>query len=514
MKRRSYLFAFAGLALLLSACQSSLVPSSSESSVAPSVTSQTPTSTSTPSSEVPVSSSSSSSQTPSSSSEPSSQIITNFVISGTVRKADATPIVDAIVTLGNDASQATFTDASGNYAFDPVELPAALPVKVSHPDYFGKEVSVAAADAVGSVINASFELEAASYTNLGPDTTFGGKFSLNASYEVAYGNHAIAVRNVAAGSGEWADNIKPEIYIDTGTATAGRDETTFVVQPWGKLTYADDSINYYGVDRPALTDITGFVKYFDADVFQVTVPYVLLAVGANPVPVKGDTFGFSIGVWNQTALDWDGWGWWSSPATDAQIAYNVEYGTNFIAPEQSRRYVRLLGDGTITFTKADGAIWVYVPPVQSNLSDIDLTALTYRSFNSTFGGSQVTGGVTPHVSRTSKLALAVKFTTTQSSWSAYTIEFFLDTGSATAARTDGTTWRFNVFGNGNVATITSFGGTAFSNAETKTTVDGQNLYFAVSYDALGISNTDQFGVTFGAMAGGWDGWGLSGVPFV
>ncbi|HOJ44773.1 MAG TPA: carboxypeptidase-like regulatory domain-containing protein [Bacilli bacterium] len=514
MKRKSYsLFAFAGLALLLGACQSSLTPSSS--SETPSISSETPSSTSvTTSSETPTSSSSSTSVSSSEIPSSSEVVITDFVISGTVLGPEAAPIENAIVTLGNDASQATFTDASGAYAFDAIELPDPMSVKVSHPDFFGEELEVAAADATGAAIDASFTLEAATYIDLGPDTTFGGKFGLNASYEVAYGEHALAVRNVAAGSSEWADNHKVEIYIDTGTATAGRDNTTFLVQPWAKLSYEDDAINYYAEGRPALEDTFGFVKYFDADVFHVTVPYALLAVESNPVPVEGDAFGFSIGIWNQTAVDWDGWGWWSSPATDAQIAYNVEYGTNFIAPEQSRRYVRLLGDGTITFTKSDGEIWVYVPPVESNLEDLDLTTLTYHSFNSTFGGGQVPGGVTPHVSRTSDLALAVKFTTTQPSWDAYTIEFFLDTGSATAGRTDGTTWRFNVFGNGNVATITSFGGTAFSNAETKTTVDGTNLYFAVSYEALAIASTDQFGVTFGALASGWDGWGLSGVPFV
>jgi len=509
MKSKSvFLFSLAGLALLLGACQSSIIPSSSEpTSTTTSVTTSTTTS-------VPTSTTS----TSVTSSEPSSEVITEFVIAGTVLDEEENPIVDAVVTLGNDASQAVLTDSSGAYEFEETELAEALPVKVSHPAFFGKELLVSAEDAEGADIEASFELEAATYIDLGPDTSFGGKFSLNASYEVARGSESLAIRNMAAGSGEWAENLKLEAYIDTGTATAGRNDTTFVVQPWAKLSYEDDRINYYADGRPSLEAIPGFVKYFDADVFQMTIPYALLAVGENPVPVLGDNFGFSIGVWNATynagAGDWDGWGWWSSPATDAQIAYNAAYGTNFIAPEFSNRYVWVLGDDTITFAEADGDLWVYVPPVESNLAELDLTTLTYHSFNSTFGGGQVPGGVTPLVSRTSDLALAVKFTTTQASWTPYTIEFFLDTGSATADRVDGTTWRFNVFGTGNVATITSFGGTAFENTETKTTVDGSSLYFAVSYEALGIDNTDQFGVTFGALASGWDGWGLSGVPFV
>lgn len=518
MKKRAYsILALTSLALLLSACGN---PSeSSLSSDTPSDTSTPPTSTTT--SEVTTSDSTSvvTSELPPSSeivsSEiPTSEVITDFIIAGKVVAADESPVVDAIVTLGVDAEQATFTDASGNFEFEATELDAALAVKVAHPDFFGKELAVEASAAVGASITANFTLDAANYVDLGPDTTFGGKFGLNASYEVALGDNALAVRNVAHGSGEWADNIKTEIYIDTGSATAGRDNTTFVVQPWAKLSYENDSINYYDAGRPALESISGFVKYFDADVFQVTIPYALLAVGENAVPVKEDGFGFSIGVWNETALDWDGWGWWSSPATDAQIAYNVEYGDNFIAPEVSRRYVRLLADGTITFAKKNGELWAYVPPVESNLATLDLKTLSYHSFNSTFGGLQVPGGVMPSVSRSSELALAMKFTTTQASWDLYTVEFFLDTGSATAARTDGTTWLFNVFGSGNVATISSFGGTAFSNVETKTTVDGQNLYFAVSYEALAIANTDQFGVTFGAKAGGWDGWGLTNVPFL
>ncbi|HAK05613.1 MAG TPA: hypothetical protein DCM23_02780 [Firmicutes bacterium] len=514
MKSKSvFLFGLAGLALLLGACQSSLTPSSSEpTSTTTSLTTSTTTSVATSTT------TSVTTSTSVTSSETSSEVITEFVIAGTVRDEASNPIVDAVVTLGDDASQATMTDSTGAYEFEAEELTEALPVKVSHPLFFGEEVIVSAEDAVGADIETSFTLEEATYIDLGPDTSFGGKFSLNASYEVAYGANAIAVRNTAAGSGEWADNLKLEIYIDTGTATAGRNDTTFVVQPWAKLSYEDDRINYYAAERPSLAAIPGFVKYFEADVFQVTIPYALLSVGENPVPVMGDNFGFSIGVWNATynagAGDWDGWGWWSSPATDAQIAYNAAYGTNFIAPELSNRYVWLLGDGTITFAEPDGDLWVYVPPVESSLEEIDLATLTYHSFNSAFGGLQVPGGVTPHVSRTSDLALSMKFVTTQASWTPYTIEFFLDTGSATASRTDGTTWRFNVFGTGNVATITSYGGTAFANTETKTTVDGSNLYFAVSYEALGISNTDQVGVTFGALASGWDGWGLSGVPFV
>lgn len=510
MKRKSYaLLSITTLALLLSACTQP-IDSSSEptSNTEPTSVSEEPTT-----SETPVTSEPTSTPTSEPVSEPSSEVITEFTISGTVLGTDSAPLADAVVTLGNDVSQAVFTDASGNFEFEAVELTAEIGVKVSHPSYFGEELTVDATQAVGADIDASFTLEEAAYVELGPDTSFGGKFALNATYEVAYGQDALALRSVAQGSGEWADNIKPEYYIDTGTATDGRDDTTFVVQPWAKLTYEDDMINYYGVDRPAIENMTGFVKYFDADVFVATVPYALLAVGENPTPVKGDTFGFSVGVWNETAADWDGWGWWSSPATDAQIAYNVEYGTNFIAPEISKRYVRLMDDGTITFAKNNLELWVFVPPVESNLAEIDLTTLSYQTFNTTFGGGQVPGGVAPFVSRSNGLALAMKFTTTQTSWDPYTVEFFLDTGSATADRVDGTTWLFNVFGTGNVATINSFGGTAFANTETKTTVVGQDLYFAVSYEALSMSNTDQFGVTFGAKAGGWDGWGLTGVPF-
>lgn len=517
MKTKKLLLSLLTLGLMLTGCKT-------KKSEEPSVTSEPPVTTTSEvptTSEDPVTTSddpvTTSDPTPTTSEEePTTEdpVITDFIITGSVKDKDGVAIADAVVMLGKDNRQADFSGVDGKFTFEKEEVTADLTLIVTHGEHLGKEIQISKEDAVNDTITVDVVLEKAVFIDLGPDTTFGGKFGLNASYEVGYGEDAIVVRNHARGGAEWSDSHKVEIYIDTKGAAAGRDHTTFSIQPWGKLDYSDDMIVSYAEGRPALADTFGFTKYFDSKLFVTTIPYALLS-SDDVAPVKGDTFGFSIGVWNSAAADWDGWGWWSSPATDAQIAYNVEYGGNFIAPEHANRYVHLLGDGTITFTKQDGELWVFVPPTESNLADLDLTSLTYHSLLAPFGGLQVPGGVIAHVSRSSDIALAVKFVTTQESFEPYTIEFFLDTGFAGADRVDGSTWRFNVFGNGNVAAITSFGGTAFGNEETKTTVDGSNLYFAVTYEAINISNTEQYGVTFGALAGGWDGWGIDGsaLPF-
>lgn len=528
MKKRKFLIPLVGLALLLGGCfgqPSEEKPVSSETPPVTSVTTEEPpVSSETPvteESEEPPVTSEQPSEPPASSEEP---VITHFVVKGVVTDLDNNPIADAVVQLGRDNRQADFTAADGSYEFLPEELPPSsvgcLSVIVSHPEYAGKVLLAEKEVAVGDIVTVNFKLEKVTFTDLGPDTTFGGKFGLNASIEVAYSSEAIVVKNYAHGATEWADNHKLEIFIDSLDGTDSRDDSTYRICAWGKLEYTDDTSFQYGlnVDHTMMH----FTKYFDANVFVTTIPYHMLGRGTEEVtyPTKGETFGFSIGIWNESAADWDGWGWWGSPATDAQIAYNVEYGTNFIAPEHSQRYVRLTADGEITFSLKNGELWVYVPPVESNLADLDLTTLTYHSLVAPFGGLKVPGGVVAHVSRSSAIALAVKFefTAEAGALDPYTIEFFLDTKTATTERVDGTTYRFNVMGNGNPALVVQFGelGDGFGNEETKTTVDGRNLYFAVSYEALMITNTDQYGVTFGALKDGWDGWAIDGatpLPF-
>ena len=353
MKKRKLLIPLIGLALLLAGCgqtSSSEKPVSSETPPVTSVTTEEPpVSSETPvtesSEEPPVTSDQPSEPPVSSSEEP--PVVTDFVVKGVVTDLDNNPIADAVVMIGKDGRDAQFSNADGSFEFSAMEITEGLTLIVTHSEHAGKEVLINKETAVGEEITLNVKLEKVTFTDLGPDTTFGGKFGLNASIEVAYANEAIVVRNYAHGSTEWADNHKVEIFIDTLDGTAERDESTFRTEMWGALNYDGDNIfQYIGQnDTVAVEYKFGLTKYFDTNVFVTTIPYASLASGdAAVIPGKGDTFGFSLGIWNETAKDWDGWGWWGSPATDAQIAYNVEYGTNFIAPEHPQRYVRLTGD--------------------------------------------------------------------------------------------------------------------------------------------------------------------------
>ncbi|OQC11013.1 MAG: hypothetical protein BWX74_00415 [Tenericutes bacterium ADurb.Bin087] len=153
----------------------------------------------------------------------------------------------------------------------------------------------------------------------------------------------------------------------------------------------------------------------------------------------------------------------------------------------------------------------------SELASLDLTALTYHSLvGKMFINPDV---IAPEVSRSSPDAMAFKFEIPAASpleprHVNYMV--YIDTGSATASRGDGTSWIFYLYGSGVPASINRDSGATFDASKTKTTIVGKTLYFAVKYSALGISNTDQYGVTFGSRnikVGDLRDWFVDGLPF-
>ncbi|OQC10068.1 MAG: hypothetical protein BWX74_00746 [Tenericutes bacterium ADurb.Bin087] len=128
------------------------------------------------------------------------------------------------------------------------------------------------------------------------------------------------------------------------------------------------------------------------------------------------------------------------------------------------------------------------------LDGLDLRTLHYYSLTTRVGTTEA--NIVPHVSRTSPNALAIKFETAVTDLSHYCIIIYIDTGAATAS-VDSSTWAFSVYGTGNPCDLHRYGeGEVCDTTQTKTTVDGSNLYFAVTYAALGITSSEQYGISF------------------
>ncbi|TAH56853.1 MAG: hypothetical protein EWM49_05110 [Bacillota bacterium] len=153
----------------------------------------------------------------------------------------------------------------------------------------------------------------------------------------------------------------------------------------------------------------------------------------------------------------------------------------------------------------------------SELDGLDFTALTYHSLVGKLFINP--DNVVPAVSRSNPDAIAFKFEIPAASvYEPHHINYnvYIDTGSATDYRGDGTTWSFHVSGSGIPASVNRYSGDAFGAAKTKTKVIGKALYFAVKYSALGISNTDQYGVSFDCTnnkINDYRSWFVSGLPF-
>ncbi len=122
---------------------------------------------------------------------------------------------------------------------------------------------------------------------------------------------------------------KIEVFIDLGLPNAGQ------TAPWHRLDLWFDNN----------TSVEGLFNYtISGDTLNLTVLYT--GLGISPT----DQIGFSLGLWNDAVGDWDGWGYAGAPFA---TAYEAEYGNTFIQPENANRYVRLLSDDSLTFTKAD-----------------------------------------------------------------------------------------------------------------------------------------------------------------
>lgn len=172
-------------------------------------------------------------------------------------------------------------------------------------------------------------------------------------------------------------------------------------------------------------------------------------------------------------------------------AYVTEKSGGFVAPEIPHKYIRVLSDGSLTWTLNNGTF----------VSRDTLTG-GFRVLESNFGGKFFSGGIT-FKARHGATGIEFVFTAPSAFQAHHKVELFIDVGWANAGQ-DASTRRIDIWGNSDPIT------------GVEKTVDGAIMTVNVLYTTLAISKTDQIGFSVGiwnSAVSDWDGWGYGAAPF-
>lgn len=164
------------------------------------------------------------------------------------------------------------------------------------------------------------------YTDLGKFGNKFGDFYTSITRDVS---DALFVKfNYAEG---WSDQWKIEFYIDTNNLpVTERNEKTFRIDLWGNGTVSLFQSYENGGKDLTSTVSDKIISTVSGSTLTLQIPYEILGIKSN------QTIGISQGMWNESAKDWDGWG------------YEGNGYTGYVAPENPSAYVRINGDCEVT----------------------------------------------------------------------------------------------------------------------------------------------------------------------
>jgi hypothetical protein len=225
-------------------------------------------------------------------------------------------VENVTVQLG---AYSTTTDVNGSFTFD--DLPYAdYTITLSKTGYDNIVEDVQKNDLISSEVN-QFEL----LQTAGMSGVFSGKNIEFTQGEFTVQRGIEGIYFTFIGTTEWrtteTQNERIELYLDTKTSTATRNDTNYFIAVKANATieFID---NYGGTNTDSSTLIVDKVDGFTIALF---IPYEFLDITSDEV------IGVSIGVWNEFASDWDGWG----------------FNGSFVAPEVPTNYVRIGADNQL-----------------------------------------------------------------------------------------------------------------------------------------------------------------------